>query len=93
MHGGTINDIFKTIKYGYPEKGMRAWKDEFSPVKMAEMASFIKSIRGTNPPNGKEKQGDLFTDVPTGKDSTAAPAIDSTITIKKDSSMASISAK
>lgn len=93
IHGGKINDIFKTIKYGYPEKGMRAWKDEFSPVKMAEMASFIKSIRGTNPPNGKEKQGDLFTDVPTGKDSTSAPANDSTITIKKDSSMASISAK
>lgn len=93
VHGGKINDIFKTIKYGYPEKGMRAWKDEFSPVKIAEMASFIKSIRGTNPPNGKEKQGDLYMDAPAGKDSTAVLPKDSTITIKKDSSMASLSAK
>jgi cytochrome c oxidase cbb3-type subunit 3 len=79
LHGGKINDIFKTIKYGYPEKGMRSWKDEFSPVKMAEMASFIKSLHGTNPPNGKEKQGDLYEEAPVKKDSTVTVAKDTTL--------------
>ncbi|WP_205755920.1 cbb3-type cytochrome c oxidase N-terminal domain-containing protein [Lacibacter luteus] len=72
LHGGSINDVFKTIKYGWPEKGMKAWQDDFSPVQIAQIASYIKSLNGTNPPNGKEKQGDLY------KENGAAPATDST---------------
>jgi cytochrome c oxidase cbb3-type subunit III len=60
LHGGSIKDVFKTIKYGVPEKGMRSWKDDFSPVQLAQLSSYIKSIRGTNPPNGKEKQGQEY---------------------------------
>lgn len=60
LHGGSVNDIFKTIKYGYPEKGMKSWKDDFSPVQIAQLASFIKSLHGTNPPNGKAPQGVLY---------------------------------
>ncbi|ULQ50828.1 cbb3-type cytochrome c oxidase N-terminal domain-containing protein [Flavihumibacter fluvii] len=93
IHGGKINDIFKTIKYGYPEKGMRAWKDEFSPVKIAEMASFIKSIHGTNPPNGKEKQGDLYSESAATSDSTAVTPTAPTISSPKDSLMVDKSAK
>lgn len=62
LHGGRINDVFFTIKYGVPEKGMKSWKDDFSPEQMAQLASFVKSIHGTNPPNGKEPQGDKFTE-------------------------------
>ncbi|MGE5106107.1 MAG: cbb3-type cytochrome c oxidase N-terminal domain-containing protein, partial [Sphingobacteriales bacterium] len=57
IHGGKINDLFKTIKYGYPEKSMQSWKDLLSPVQIAQVASFIKSLRGTNPSGAKEKQG------------------------------------
>lgn len=77
IHGGSVKDIFKTIKYGWPEKGMKAWQEDFSPVQIAQISSYIKSLQGSNPPNGKEKQGDLY------KEDGAAPAADSTAA-KKD---------
>jgi len=77
IHGGSIKDVFKTIKYGWPEKGMKAWQEDFSPVQIAQIASYIKSLHGTNPPNGKEKQGELY------KEDGAAPATDSSA-VKKD---------
>lgn len=60
IHGGSLNDIFKTIKYGYPEKGMKSWENELSPLILNQVSSFIKTLHGTNPPNAKEKQGDLY---------------------------------
>ncbi len=62
LHGGSIHDIFKTIKYGWPEKGMKSWKDDLSAGQIAQVASYIKSLHGTNPPGAKEKQGDLYRD-------------------------------
>lgn len=62
LHGGTVTDIFRTIKYGVPAKGMVPWEAQLSPTKIQEVASYIKSLRGTNPPNAKEPQGDLFTE-------------------------------
>lgn len=59
IHGGKINDIFKTIKYG-AQNGMKSWKDELNPVQMQQVSSYIKSLRGTNPPNAKEPQGELY---------------------------------
>lgn len=60
LHGGSVQDIFKTIKYGWVEKGMKSWKDDFSPLQMAQLTSFIKSLKGNNPANAKPKQGDLY---------------------------------
>jgi cytochrome c oxidase cbb3-type subunit 3 len=57
LHGGKINDVFSTIKYGVADKGMKSWKDDFSPRQLAQLASYIKSIHGSNPPDQKEKQG------------------------------------
>ncbi|CAL1521160.1 cbb3-type cytochrome c oxidase N-terminal domain-containing protein [Chitinophaga sp. MM2321] len=57
LHGGKLNEIFKTIKYGVPDKGMKAWQEDFSPKQLAQLTSFIKSIQGSNPPNPKEPQG------------------------------------
>jgi cytochrome c oxidase cbb3-type subunit 3 len=65
MHQGGVSDIFKTIKYGWPDKGMKSWKEDFSPMQIAQLTSFIKSIKGTNPPNAKDKQGDLYTETVT----------------------------
>jgi cytochrome c oxidase cbb3-type subunit 3 len=59
LHGGSIQDIFKTIKYGWPDKGMKSWKDDYSPVQIAQIASYVKSLDGTNPPNPKPPQGTL----------------------------------
>ncbi|MFN7119407.1 MAG: cbb3-type cytochrome c oxidase N-terminal domain-containing protein [Saprospiraceae bacterium] len=72
LHGGSVQDIFKTIKYGVPEKGMIPWSDQIRPADMQRVASFILSLHGTNPPNGKEPQGEKFQASPTPSDSTAA---------------------
>ncbi|MBY0479644.1 MAG: c-type cytochrome [Chitinophagaceae bacterium] len=71
LNGGSIKDVFKMIKYGRPEKGMKSWQEDYSPIQIAQLASFIKSLKGTNPPNGKEKQGELYKE-------TAEVTVDST---------------
>lgn len=63
IHGGSINDVFKTIKYGYPDKGMQAWSSTYSPVQIQQLSSYIKSLKGTNPPNAKAPQGDLYAEL------------------------------
>ncbi len=60
LHGGDIKSIFKTIKYGVPQKGMISWKAQLTPVIMQEVASFITTLKGTNPANGKAPQGDKY---------------------------------
>lgn len=60
IHGGDIKDIFKTIKYGVPNK-MIPWQDQLLPSEISEIASFVVSLNGTNPPNAMEPQGDLYT--------------------------------
>lgn len=60
LHGGSLQDIFKTIKYGWPDKGMKSWKDDFSPKQIAEISSYVKSLRGSQPQAPKDKQGDLY---------------------------------
>ena len=60
LHKGSVKDVFKTIKYGVPEKGMKSWKDDFSPVQIAQIASYIKSLHGSKPANAKEPQGELY---------------------------------
>lgn len=77
IHGGGIKDIFKTIKYGFPEKGMQSWKDQYTPIQMAQLASYVKSLQGTNPPNAKAPQGDFYKEA--AADSSALPKQDSTL--------------
>jgi cytochrome c oxidase cbb3-type subunit 3 len=74
LYGGSINDIFKTIKYG-TSKGMRAWKDDLSPKQMAQVASYIKSIVGSKPAAAKEAQGQLYEEVPVKPATDSLPAV------------------
>lgn len=71
IHGGRINDLFKTIKYGVPEKGMISWQSQLRPAAIQKVASYILSLQGTNPPNPKAPQGDLFDPAAAGEKSTA----------------------
>ena len=57
LHGGTVKDIFKTIKYGVPDKGMIAWEKTMRPKQMAAMANYILSLQGSNPVGAKAPQG------------------------------------
>jgi len=58
LHGGKINNVFKTIKYGIPEKGMIAWEKQLSPKQISDVANFIESLKGSNPANPKAPQGE-----------------------------------
>ena len=60
IHGGGINNIFKTIKYGVPAKGMISWEAQLSPVQIQEVASYIISLQGSNPENAREPQGEIW---------------------------------
>lgn len=60
IHGGGIKNVFSTIKYGVPAKGMIAWQALFNPKTMQEVASYVLSLQGTNPPNGKPPEGNKF---------------------------------
>jgi cytochrome c oxidase cbb3-type subunit 3 len=60
VHGGGMSNIFKTIKYGVPEKGMISWKEQLKPVAMQKVSSFIMTLEGTNPPNQKASEGEIW---------------------------------
>ncbi len=91
IHKGSLNDIYRSIKAGYPEKGMQSWATDYTPKEMSFLASYIKTLRGTNPPGAKAPQGDLYTEAaaPVAADSvkTAIPvkAGDKALAEKKDS--------
>lgn len=57
IHGGEIKDIFKTVKYGVPEKGMVPWEQTLTPGQIAEVSSYIISLRDTKPANAKAAEG------------------------------------
>ncbi len=76
LHGGSVKDVFKTIKYGWPNKGMKAWESDFSAVQMQAIASYIQSIHGSNPANAKAPQGEIYAAEGVAvKDSTIAPVL------------------
>lgn len=60
LHGGDIKDIFSVIKYGVLDKGMASWQDQYSPREIAQVASYIVSIRGKEVQNPKDPEGDLY---------------------------------
>lgn len=59
IHGATVKDVYLVLVNGVLAKGMPSWKAQFSPQDLEATASYVKSLHGTNPPNGKEPQGDL----------------------------------
>lgn len=60
IHGGSVNDLFKIIKYGVPSKGMISWKNQLSGAQMQDVASYILTFQGTTPENAKASEGELY---------------------------------
>lgn len=58
LHGGKINEVFKTIKYGVAAKGMPTWEKQLSPKQISDVANYVKSLYGTKPAGAKEPQGE-----------------------------------
>ena len=67
----SIKNIFKTIRYGV--NAMPQWQNTYSNKQIAQVASYVKSLRGTNPPNPKAPQGELYKE----EAAQAAPLADS----------------
>lgn len=70
LYGNKPGDLFKIVKNG-TSKGMKAWKDELSPVEIQNVISFIHTFQGSSPANPKAAEGELFEDAGTA---AAAPA-------------------
>jgi cytochrome c oxidase cbb3-type subunit III len=66
IHGGGIKNVFKTIKFGVPEKGMISWQAQLKPQQIQQVASYILSLQGSKPANAKAPQGDIYKDEQTG---------------------------
>ncbi|MBL7984979.1 MAG: c-type cytochrome [Flavobacteriales bacterium] len=77
LHGGGAKNIFRTIKYGVPEKGMISWKSQLKPAEMASLVNYILSLAGTGPATQKAPQGDIWKEEAAPTDSTTT-ATDST---------------
>lgn len=58
LHGGEVQDIFRVVKYGVLDKGMIPWEQSLTPAQIAEVSNYIITLRGNNPPNAKEPQGE-----------------------------------
>lgn len=58
LHGGEINHVYKTIKFGVQGKGMVAWKGKLSGKQILQVASYVQSLQGSKPANAKEPQGE-----------------------------------
>lgn len=62
IHGNTYADLVNVISNGVPDKGMLAWKAMFNPRKINELAAYVLSLKGSNPPNPKAPEGQLYPD-------------------------------
>lgn len=69
LNGGGIRNVFRVIKHGVPQKGMIPWKSQMSAKQMQDVASYIMTLEGTNPPNAKEAQGEKY--VPEAEEAVA----------------------
>jgi cytochrome c oxidase cbb3-type subunit 3 len=55
MHGGKLADVYKSIRTGYPDKGMMQYGSgqKLTDDELQQLVSYIASLQGTNPANPK----------------------------------------
>lgn len=57
LHGSRPEQIGLTIFQGVPEKGMPTWRGALSAEKIQQVAAYVISLQGSEPPNPKAPQG------------------------------------
>lgn len=61
--GGGIKNVFHTITNGGRDgKGMIAWKTSLKPKQIQHVASYVLSLRGSNPKDPKAPDGEIWID-------------------------------
>jgi len=69
--GGGIKNVFNTIMEGGREgKGMVPWKATIKPADIQKIASYVLTLRGSNPPGAKAAEGDLWVEEATANETT-----------------------
>ena len=58
IHGCGYADIVNIINIGAPEKGMISWRAQLSDDQIKKVASYVLTLKGSNPPNPKPPQGE-----------------------------------
>lgn len=59
--GGGIKNVFHTLVNGGRDgKGMISWKGTLKPKEMQKVASYILSLKGSNPPDAKAAEGEVW---------------------------------
>lgn len=78
--GGGIKNVFHTITNGGRDgKGMIAWKATLKPKDIQHVASYILSLKGSNPKDPKAPEGEIWVDENAPKtDAAVVPQTDST---------------
>jgi len=61
LHGAGMGNTVKTIVQGIPAKGMISWRGILKEDQIKQVASYILTLKGTNPPNAKAPQGEKVT--------------------------------
>jgi cytochrome c oxidase cbb3-type subunit III len=70
IHGGDAKNIFKTIKDGAVDKGMPAWGKAMTPQDVRDLTFYIISLQGSNPPQAKGPQGEVYKQATTTQSDT-----------------------
>lgn len=59
-NGGSMSDIYKVIKNGVPNTAMISWESQLNPIRMRNVASYVLTLKGTNPPGALPPDGELY---------------------------------
>lgn len=62
LHGAEFSSIVKSVKYGYPAKGMIPWRGTLNEQEIIRTSSYVTTLLGSDPPNPRSPQGDLVTE-------------------------------
>ena len=75
INGGGIKNIFKIISEGSKNNpSMVAWKSNLSSKDIQSVSSYILTLAGTNPPDAKAAEGEIWTET-----AEAAPAAEAVV--------------
>ncbi len=58
LNGCEFQSVFNIIKNGNAAKGMTPFKTQLSDARIQKVASYVLSLKGSNPPNAKAPQGE-----------------------------------
>lgn len=82
INGGGIKNLFTTISEGgRPGKGMVAWKESLKPTEIQKVASYVMSLHGTKPADGKAPEGEFWSE--NGKEKPTKDKVEPKLLAKK----------